>query len=74
MAKRINRYNEIRGEIERYLARTGKSKTQLAKKLGMSLPTFYTKYKDPNRFTLGEFILLMDITKTDDATKLILIS
>lgn len=46
--------------VENLIAESGKSKTVLAKRLGISRANFYNKLKGSVSFKADEFIVLMD--------------
>lgn len=46
---------EIKGEIARYIAVKGITRSELAKLLQMKPTTFYSRCKNPSTFSLEEF-------------------
>lgn len=50
--------NELRAQIEYYLAYRNYNMSELAVKVGLSSTTFYRRYEAPHTFKITEFIKL----------------
>lgn len=72
--RREKRHGELRGQVGYYLARSGYSKRELAVKLGMGNATLYNKLRNPDSFTVGELVMLLDIMGADEGTRLRMIA
>lgn len=57
---------KIRGEIARYITMRNINMAELGQLLGISRTTMYEKFNNPERFTLGEYRILVSLFREFD--------
>ncbi len=61
---------ELNAKVSYYISYNGYTKTYLARLCGMSLTTFYTKLRNPKKFSVEEIAKLAKALKLSDQDKL----
>ena len=61
---------ELNAKVSYYVSYNGYSKAYLASLCGMSLTTFYTKLRNPKKFSVEEIAKLAKALKLSDQDKL----